>query len=530
MRRWNGWGDDAVETTLPPRALELLDDAGRTGHAAAGRDPRRGGRGGARLAPGARSAPRRRPDRRASATPAARACRTGSRCARGRLGAVPDAVARPAGRRRRRATCSRWPPAPARRSSRTAAGRASSAGSRSGPRTARSSRWTSAAPPACARLDETSRLATFGAGHDRARGRGRARAARADARPLPAVVRVRRPSAAGSSTRSAGQQSRGFGRIEDLFAGGHLETPRGPFDLPTHPGVGGRAGPARARPRLGGAARHRHRRRRPCRRAPDASSGSAATSSPTGIARCSLARRLAQSGLPLSMVRVVDARSRPPRPSRSPATAGRPASCAATSAGAGWGRSAASRIVGLAGDARRRGRRGGRGRTTSSAARAASPARRSARPGGTSGSRRRTCATRCGTPATRSTRSRPRPTGRALPAAGRGPRAGRSVTGWTAIERARPRVQPPVARLPERVEPVRRPTSSAWPPTRTRRSSAGARLKTAASEVIVDHGGDDQPPARRRRSTTRRTSAAEKGALGMAALDAVVRTLRSGRP
>ena len=25
MRRWNGWGDDAVETSLPPRARELLE-------------------------------------------------------------------------------------------------------------------------------------------------------------------------------------------------------------------------------------------------------------------------------------------------------------------------------------------------------------------------------------------------------------------------------------------------------------------------------------------------------------------------
>lgn len=37
------------------------------------------------------------------------------------------------------------------------------------------------------------------------------------------------------ATRSAGQESLGYGRIEDLFAGGHLETPAGPIDLPTHP-------------------------------------------------------------------------------------------------------------------------------------------------------------------------------------------------------------------------------------------------------------------------------------------------------
>ncbi len=37
------------------------------------------------------------------------------------------------------------------------------------------------------------------------------------------------------ATRSAGQESMGFGRIEDLFAGGHVETPAGPLDLPPYP-------------------------------------------------------------------------------------------------------------------------------------------------------------------------------------------------------------------------------------------------------------------------------------------------------
>ncbi|OGO13669.1 MAG: FAD-linked oxidase [Chloroflexi bacterium RBG_13_68_17] len=37
------------------------------------------------------------------------------------------------------------------------------------------------------------------------------------------------------ATRSSGQQSYHYGRIEDLFAGGHLETPAGPLDLPPHP-------------------------------------------------------------------------------------------------------------------------------------------------------------------------------------------------------------------------------------------------------------------------------------------------------
>jgi alkyldihydroxyacetonephosphate synthase len=37
------------------------------------------------------------------------------------------------------------------------------------------------------------------------------------------------------ATRSAGQESIGYGRIEDLFAGGHVETPAGALDLPTFP-------------------------------------------------------------------------------------------------------------------------------------------------------------------------------------------------------------------------------------------------------------------------------------------------------
>jgi alkyldihydroxyacetonephosphate synthase len=37
------------------------------------------------------------------------------------------------------------------------------------------------------------------------------------------------------ATRSTGSQSQYYGRIEDLFAGGHLETPGGPFDLPPFP-------------------------------------------------------------------------------------------------------------------------------------------------------------------------------------------------------------------------------------------------------------------------------------------------------
>jgi alkyldihydroxyacetonephosphate synthase len=43
------------------------------------------------------------------------------------------------------------------------------------------------------------------------------------------------------ATRSCGQQSYHYGRIENLFAGGHIETPLGPLDLPPLPASG--AGP-----------------------------------------------------------------------------------------------------------------------------------------------------------------------------------------------------------------------------------------------------------------------------------------------
>ena len=104
-------------------------------------------------------------------------------------------------------------------------------------------------------------------------------------------------------TRSAGQQSRGFGRIEDLFAGGHLETPRGPLDLPTHPASA--AGPDLRQLVLGSEGR--------LGIVTDVTVRTVATPKlerfsgylvPDWDGALLLARRLARSGLPLSMVRV----------------------------------------------------------------------------------------------------------------------------------------------------------------------------------------------------------------------------------
>ncbi|MBU2609467.1 MAG: FAD-binding oxidoreductase [Chloroflexi bacterium] len=83
-------------------------------------------------------------------------------------------------------------------------------------------------------LDETSRLATFEAG---VTGPEIERQLRARGYTLGHFPQSFEYSTLGGwiATRSSGQQSYHYGRIEDLFAGGHLETPIGGLDLPPHP-------------------------------------------------------------------------------------------------------------------------------------------------------------------------------------------------------------------------------------------------------------------------------------------------------
>ena len=83
-------------------------------------------------------------------------------------------------------------------------------------------------------LDETSCLATFGAG---VRGPDLENQLQAKGYTLGHFPQSFELSTLGGwiATRSCGQQSYYYGRIEDLFAGGHIETGVGPLDLPCLP-------------------------------------------------------------------------------------------------------------------------------------------------------------------------------------------------------------------------------------------------------------------------------------------------------
>ncbi|HEY1087282.1 MAG TPA: FAD-binding oxidoreductase, partial [Archangium sp.] len=84
------------------------------------------------------------------------------------------------------------------------------------------------------KLDETSRLATFGAG---VAGPDLEARLRAHGLTLGHFPQSFEQSTLGGwiATRSSGQQSAHYGRIERLFAGGKVETPRGPLELPVFP-------------------------------------------------------------------------------------------------------------------------------------------------------------------------------------------------------------------------------------------------------------------------------------------------------
>ena len=300
MRRWNGWGDESIETSLSPRALDLLRSLVGTGTPP---------RDATLKAVAAAVPPSRAPaDPRLGTDPLDRVRHARGQSLpdwialrSGRLDAVPDAIARP-------------PDAAAvadllALAARTGAALLPYGGGTSvvGGVTVRPSERPVvtvdlAATAGLRALDETSALATFGAGTI---GPDLEAALEPHGLTLGHFPQSFEGSTVGGwvVTRSAGQQSRGFGRIEDLFAGGHLETPRGALDLAPHPASA--AGPDLREAVLGSEGRlgfltdvvvratHRPKQERfPAYLVPDWDRA------------LHLARRLAQSGLPLSMVRV----------------------------------------------------------------------------------------------------------------------------------------------------------------------------------------------------------------------------------
>jgi alkyldihydroxyacetonephosphate synthase len=237
-RRWNGWGDDAVATKVPREALSQLETTVGAGRPTPD----------ALLADVIETVPASRlpSDPLVSTDPEdrirhARGQSLGDWIAlrSGQLGRVPDGVARPTSADEVR----------------VALDLARSIGARvvpygggttvvGGLAPADLGQPGSETPPilvvslerlaSLRDLDETSGLATFGAG---IAGPALEAALRPSGRMLGHEPQSFEFSTLGGwvVTRSSGQRSLGFGRMEALFAGGRLEAPAGRLDLPTNP-------------------------------------------------------------------------------------------------------------------------------------------------------------------------------------------------------------------------------------------------------------------------------------------------------
>ena len=231
-RRWNGWGDPALEVALSPRAVDGLgglvgpgsppQDATLTSVVASVPESRIGQESGLSLDPADRVSHARGQD--ATDWIALRS---------GRVPAVPDAVARPADAAAARALLDRaatagWTLVPYGGGTSVVGGVTVVASER--PVVSVDLRTMSG----LRHLDSVSGLARFGAGTT-----GPA----VEAALAPQGLRLgHAPQSFEFSTvggwvasRSSGQTSMGIGRIERLFAGGHLEAPAGSLDLPPFP-------------------------------------------------------------------------------------------------------------------------------------------------------------------------------------------------------------------------------------------------------------------------------------------------------
>ncbi len=232
MRRWNGWGDETVSAVLPPRASGTLGswvgpgtpprDATPEEVLASVPPSRLGPEPALSLDPWERLL-----HARGQSLPDWIALRSG------RVGTVPDAVAYPetgedvagllAWARRKGARLIPYG------GGTSVAGHVNPLPSQEPVVTVDLSRLSSLIA-----LDETSRLATFGAG---VKGPDLEAALRARGFTLGHFPQSFELSTLGGwiATRSSGQQSLGYGRIERLFAGGRVETPSGRLDLPAFP-------------------------------------------------------------------------------------------------------------------------------------------------------------------------------------------------------------------------------------------------------------------------------------------------------
>ena len=299
-RRWNGWGDESVEEHVPDRAMtllrELVGPSSRPVDASldsvlAGVPPSRLDAGG-----DFDTDPLERVRHaRGQSLPDWIALRSG------RLGAVPDAVARPADTAAAAALLAvaverSWTLVPYSGGSSVVGGVTVLASDRPAVTV------DLAGMAGLRHLDEMSGLASFGAGTF-----GPALEAELQLHGL--TLGHYPQSFEGSTlggwvaTRSVGQQARGFGRIDELFAGGRLETPRGPLDLPPHPASA--AGPDLRQVVLGSEGRLGILTEVTVRatRAPRLERFNAYVV-PDWERALELARRLGQSGLPLSMARI----------------------------------------------------------------------------------------------------------------------------------------------------------------------------------------------------------------------------------
>ena len=232
MRRWNGWGDETVTAALPPRGIPFLADL--LGPGSRPRDaPLQDLLG--RLPP-----PRLPADEGLDADPLSRLLHARGQSLpdwialrSGRVGSFPDLVA--------------WPESAA--DVKALIGLAQRSGASLIPYGGGTSvvghvNPRAGAAPAISvdlsrmsllrRLDERSHLASFGAG---VKGPDLEAALRTHGFTLGHFPQSFEFSTLGGwvATRSCGQQSLGYGRIERLFAGGRMETPAGPLEIPVFP-------------------------------------------------------------------------------------------------------------------------------------------------------------------------------------------------------------------------------------------------------------------------------------------------------